>query len=123
MMQERKKLTTFHKWLLGQYGLVAHPELSKLDLGVYLRLIDHFNPATKRCFPAASTLAEALGCTVRSVRSSIAKLEEQGLIKVVRRRGPLGVNLYSFPKWPQKVNHMRSVMKGRKEAKFSQDDD
>jgi biotin operon repressor len=54
---------------------------------VYFVLVSYANRMTRLAWPSHDKIAACLGCGVKTVERAIAELEEQGLIKVVRRGG------------------------------------
>lgn len=61
---------------------------------VFARLTDRFNVSRGYCFPGEKLMAAELGCTDRTIRTAITLLKDSGYIKVQRKRGPNGSNLY-----------------------------
>ena len=48
---------------------------------VLVKLADYASPAGKNAFPRVSTLAEELGCSVRTVQRALAELEQKDIIR------------------------------------------
>lgn len=75
---------TATKWAWRQRDLSAPQKL------VLLRLADHANEITQRCWPSQSHLSEFTALSERTVRGALKVLETKGLITRKRRgRGPL----------------------------------
>jgi len=56
--------------------------------------MDHHNTKTQLCYPSQETLAEALNCSDRTVRSSLNALSKTYHIRIKEGQGPNGSNLY-----------------------------
>ena len=81
------------KWFALQ-SVIQDPRLPVRAIPVFGRLLDHHNSKNGLCYPSEKTLASALGCCERSVRTSIKALAEYGYIKVLRGQGPKRCNVY-----------------------------
>lgn len=123
MSGKEMRLTSHNKWMLGQFVLVKYPDLSKQQFGVMIRLLDHHNSKTGRCFPSIGKLAKYLGCCRKTVSKAIGKLEALNLISVRRNRGPGGTNLYRFPKWREKIADFQRTDLGQRDAGLEDIDD
>ena len=64
-------------------SLVKHKDISPGAKLAFGRLCWHVGE-DGRCFPFQETLAEALGCSVRSVQSYLKELEDAGFIERIR---------------------------------------
>lgn len=68
-------------------------------LAVYLVLAFHAGARTRQCYPSTRTISRLLKLSRPTVLKAICKLEEEGLIKVERRRtknGCRAVNVYTL---------------------------
>jgi hypothetical protein len=81
------------KWKFYQ-TIVADPDLQASTCRVAARLLDHHNIENGKCFPSESTIARALGLSVRQVQRCIRELEEKGWIRVTHRHNDS--NQYEF---------------------------
>lgn len=81
------------KWWALQLALIDL-RLSKSAPSVLARLLYHHNTKTDLCYPSEARLAEALGCTTRSIRTSLKSLETFGYIQIARGAGRNGTNRY-----------------------------
>jgi DNA-binding Lrp family transcriptional regulator len=72
------------KWLFFD-RINTTPGLMPSTYRVIARLLAHHNTETEECFPSESTIAKALGISVRQVKYCIEELGEKGWIKVTRR--------------------------------------
>lgn len=73
--------------VLKEYG----PQIGPTGIAIYNVLALHAN-GNREAWPSNARMAEMLGITVPTVRSAIQRLEESGLITVLRRQKD-GVNL------------------------------
>jgi hypothetical protein len=72
------------------------PNVSTFGKVVYSRLMSHHNTKTGRCFPSEATLAHALSCTERSIRTALKCLAEHKYIRISRGKGRNGTNQYTL---------------------------
>ncbi len=84
-----------YKWFTLHLALVCH-DISPRAFQLFARLIDHHNHRTKQCNPSQETLALALDCSTRSVRTAQNELETAGLIKVIKGPGIPAPNNYEI---------------------------
>lgn len=76
------------------HSALSRAAISAVAFRVAVRLLDHLNKKTGRCFPSVGTLAEAVGKSARTVRRALAELRAAGFISV--KRVPLKSNRYTF---------------------------
>lgn len=86
-------LTLSHKMQL-LVSASTDPGLATTAYQVLIQLVQHFNLSTARCDPSIGRLAKVCGRTERAIRYAIAELEKRGWIRVLRRKGRHGTNLY-----------------------------
>lgn len=84
-----------NKWRALQL-VIIDPNVSTSGKVVFARLMDHHNTITGRCFPSEATLAHALNCTDRSIRTALKNLEKHKYIRVRRGKGRNGTNQYDL---------------------------
>jgi hypothetical protein len=72
------------------------PNVSTFGKVVYSRLMSHHNTKTGRCYPSEATLAHALNCTERSIRTALKCLAEHKYIRISRGKGRNGTNQYTL---------------------------
>lgn len=83
--------------------VLQHPELSSVDVRVYLVLHSYLNAQTGAVWPSVKTIAEKAGVGVRTVGASRKHLEAVGAIQVEERKranGTSQTNVYRFPATP-----------------------
>jgi DNA-binding transcriptional regulator YhcF (GntR family) len=83
------------KWYALQL-VIIDPNVTTSGKVVFARLMNHHNTKTGRCFPSEATLAHALGCTERSIRTALKSLEKHKYIRVHRGKGRNGTNQYDL---------------------------
>jgi DNA-binding Lrp family transcriptional regulator len=99
------------KWLFFD-RINTTPGLMPSTYRVIARLLAHHNTETEECFPSESTIAKALGISVRQVKYCIEELEEKGWIKVTRRYNDS--NQYEF-RWERAGVAMKEAEKQEQE--------
>jgi DNA-binding Lrp family transcriptional regulator len=105
------------KWLFFD-RINTTPGLMPSTYRVIARLLAHHNTETEECFPSESTIAKALGISVRQVKYCIEELEEKGWIKVTRRYNDS--NQYEF-RWERAGVAMKEAEKQEQELRSKQD--
>lgn len=83
------------KWRAVQLVIIDQ-NVSTSGKVVFARLMNYHNTKTGRCFPSEATLAHALNCTDRSVRTALKNLEKHKYIRVRRSKGRNGTNQYDL---------------------------
>jgi len=68
-------------------NVVLELGLKAVELALYVAILRYVNHKTNIAFPSAETLAKAAGMKRATVLRTIPKLEEKGLIKVIRSSG------------------------------------
>ena len=66
-------------------------------MGVYLALLKHRNTKTNRCFPSQETIAKEANMNIKTVKSCIDKLEQNGYLIINSGYKGTSSNYY-FPK-------------------------
>src|SRR5699024_2284055 len=61
-----------------------HPEIRPSDLSVYITISSYANKNTRKCWPARDRIAKESKVSIRTVSSSIKKLEKLGFISIER---------------------------------------
>lgn len=61
--------------------------LKPIDYLVYANIRRYMNKDTKCCWPSLNTIADICDCSVPTIRTSIKRLHQEGLIDVIKRRG------------------------------------
>jgi hypothetical protein len=90
-----------------QFVLITHewldrwlPILNETELKVYLRLAYHYNVKDKISFPGQEKMAEAIGVKkYQTVGHAASKLEELGLIEIIKKGPQKGQKGYSHNKY------------------------
>ena len=62
-------------------NVVVDPALSPFDKAVFGVLCFHADSDDRECYLKVATIAREAGCSERSVRNSLKKLEERGIIE------------------------------------------
>lgn len=71
-----------------------HKNLKPLDYLVYANIRRFMNKDTKCCWPSLNTIADACDCSIPTVRTSIKRLSNEGLIDIIKRKGQS--DMYKF---------------------------
>lgn len=82
-----------------QHVQVPHPSkwnLKALDWYIYAHIRKYMNKETFKCWPSMDTIKADSGCSLPTIRKSIANLERESAIKVTRRKKY--PNVYEFTK-------------------------
>ncbi|MBQ9044002.1 MAG: helix-turn-helix domain-containing protein [Eggerthellaceae bacterium] len=80
----------------------AHPDLGKVDVMVYMTLAHHADNKTRVCWPSQKLImAESRVGNIRTLRTSLRRLEETGCIVVHKRHAQN--DLYYLPIAPPKL--------------------
>ncbi|MCA0347081.1 MAG: helix-turn-helix domain-containing protein [Actinobacteria bacterium] len=66
------------------HAVIDHADLDLHEFAVYIVLLRFRDPKTGKCWPGMSTIADAARMSVNTVRKTIKRLEERGLIEVER---------------------------------------
>ena len=74
--------------------LISDKDLTNRDKTVYMTLKTYMNNGTKKCFPSRKTIAESEGTGLRTITSSVSRLENNGYIKRNFRYN--GSTIYEF---------------------------
>ena len=64
-----------------------HKDLKSIDYLVYANIRRYMNKDTKTCWPSLETISNDCQCSIPTIRSSIKRLEKDGLIQVIKRSG------------------------------------
>lgn len=91
-----KKYLNPYRMFLGAFlpnWLLKNTEITPSEKLTYARLCQ-FSGKDGRCFPKIDTIAQEIGLEERQVQRNLQRLEESGLIEVIRR--PPQVNEYRF---------------------------
>jgi predicted transcriptional regulator len=96
--------------------------LSHSTVLVYFALCRFADNKTQTCFPAMRTVAEKIGCSKRSVESSISELAKFGIISIEKRRKANGTNnssLYTLSSRKTWLNPPVAKVDGRSASRKS----
>ena len=64
-----------------------HKDLRPIDYLVYANIRRYMNAETKCCWPSLETIASDCQCSIPTIRTSIKRLNKEGLIELVKRPG------------------------------------
>lgn len=81
-----------HMTVISDEARIKARSLGMVALGLYCELEGRCN-REGRCWPLVDTLASDFGCTTRHVQDTLRKLKAAGLVEVLPRFGPTGMQL------------------------------
>jgi hypothetical protein len=106
-MKDREMKKPFNRLPKG----IERVDLSGTQWRVYIALVDHANYETGRARVRHATIAERVGCSVRSVDSALARLKELGLVES-RRTGRSSLFRIVF-EWQESADQIRENLQIR----------
>lgn len=95
--------------------------ITALDLNILMQIAKYWWKKDDLPFPSKETLAETIGVDASTIRRRIQRMENEGLIKRIRRQDPKGgqqSNFYSFDGLIEKMkDHAQEAVELRKKQK------
>ena len=64
-----------------------YKNLKPIDYLVYANIRRYMNKETKTCYPSLDTIAKDCQCSIPTIRTSIKRLQKEGLIDIIKRNG------------------------------------
>lgn len=93
-------------------AIAGDNRLTRSDLAIANKIVSYFMNKEGAAYPSQALLAEEVDVCVRTVRNSLNRLEEFGLITIIRRKGRKNTN-YIFPRLDYAQEEHKENRQGR----------